>query len=69
MRSTLEFTLAPYRLAVFVLALALVLLGLAMLVTTLARGGGPLAAGVVLGVVFMAAGGARIYLLRGRARG
>jgi hypothetical protein len=61
--------LALQRVAVLVLALVLVVLGLAMLVTTLARGGGPLATGVVFGVLFVAAGGARLYLLRGRPGG
>jgi drug/metabolite transporter (DMT)-like permease len=38
------------------------LLGVAMVVTTLARGGGPLALGVVLGVLFAVLGAARVYL-------
>lgn len=37
-------------------------LGLAMIVSTLARGGGPLAIGMVMGVLFTAAGGGRLYL-------
>jgi drug/metabolite transporter (DMT)-like permease len=37
-------------------------LGVAMVVTTLARGGGPLALGVVLGVLFAVLGSARVYL-------
>ena len=41
------------------------LLGLAMIVATLARGGGPLALGVVVGVLFMAIGCARVYLAAG----
>ena len=40
----------------------IVLLGVAMVVSTIARGGGPLSLGVVLGVVFAAAGAARLYL-------
>ena len=44
----------------------MVLLGVAMVVTTVARGGGPISAGVVLGVLFCTAGGARLYL---QARG
>lgn len=43
----------------------LVLLGLAMLVSTIARGGGPLAMGVVLGLLFVAAGAGRLYVSRG----
>ena len=39
-----------------VLSAVMVLLGVAILVSTLARGGGPLALGVLLGVLFVAAG-------------
>jgi hypothetical protein len=45
-----------------VLGALVLLLGIAMVVSTLARGGGPLSLGVVLGVVFAAAGAARLYL-------
>jgi hypothetical protein len=38
------------------------LLGLAMVVMAIARGGGPLSLGVVLGVAFTAVGAARLYL-------
>ena len=38
------------------------LLGVAMVVATLARGGGPLALGVVLGVLFAVLGAARLRL-------
>ena len=44
---------------------AMVLIGAALLVSTLARGGGPLAIGVLFGVLFVAAGAARLYLARG----
>ena len=47
------------------LSTALVLIGVALLVSTLARGGGPLAIGVLLGVLFIAAGAGRLYLTRG----
>ena len=47
------------------LSTALVLIGVALLVSTLARGGGPLAIGVLLGVLFVAAGAGRLYLARG----
>jgi hypothetical protein len=46
-------------------SVAMVLIGVALLVSTLARGGGPLAVGVLLGVLFVAAGAARLYLARG----
>jgi hypothetical protein len=37
-------------------------LGILMIVVTLARGGGPLAAGVVLGAMFTVLGAGRLYL-------
>jgi uncharacterized membrane protein HdeD (DUF308 family) len=37
-------------------------LGLAMVVSTLARGGGPTAVGVVIGVAFAFLGAARVYI-------
>jgi hypothetical protein len=46
----------------------MVVLGVAILVTTLARGGGPLAIGVLLGVLFVAAGVGRLYVERLRRR-
>jgi hypothetical protein len=46
----------------------MVVIGIAILVTTLARGGGPLAVGVLLGVLFVAAGAGRLYLERLRRR-
>ena len=42
----------------------LVLLGLAMIVSTLARGGGPSAIGILLGALFVAAGAGRMYVQR-----
>lgn len=50
--------------ATLLLSLALVGLGIAMLAVTFANGGGPLAAGVLFGVLFCAAGLARLYLAR-----
>jgi hypothetical protein len=44
------------------LSAALLVLGIAMVVASLARGGGPLALGVVLGVAFALLGVARLYL-------
>jgi hypothetical protein len=43
----------------------IVLIGVALLVSTLARGGGPRAIGVLLGVLFVLAGAGRLYLARG----
>jgi len=47
-----------------VLSALLFVVGLAMVVSTLARGGGPLALGVIVGVSFAALGVARIWLSR-----
>ncbi len=48
------------------LSLVMLALGLVMLVSTLARGGGPLAIGTVMGLLFALAGGGRLYVsLRG----
>ncbi|MFL5815973.1 MAG: hypothetical protein ACJ76L_00065 [Conexibacter sp.] len=43
------------------LSLAMIVIGVLLVVRTLAGGGG-LALGLILGVLFVAAGGARIYL-------
>lgn len=51
-----------------VLSVVLVLLGVALLVSTLARGGGPLSVGVLFGVVLGGAGVARLWLERARER-
>ena len=49
-----------------ILSIAMIVIGIALIVRTLAAGGGAVAAGVVLGVLFVAAGAARLYLqLRG----
>jgi hypothetical protein len=58
-----------YRHSTRLLGTLLALLGVAMVATTLARGGGPLAIGVVVGVLFTVLGVARVYLAGGlRAR-
>ena len=46
------------------MSLVMVVLGLAMIVTTVARGGGPLALGLLLGLLFVLAGAGRLYLSR-----
>ena len=49
-----------------VLSIAMILIGVALIVRTLAAGGGAIATGIILGVLFVAAGAARLYLqLRG----
>jgi multisubunit Na+/H+ antiporter MnhB subunit len=49
-----------------VLSGAMVLLGLAIVARTLAAGGGALATGVVLGLLFVAAGAGRLWAERRR---
>jgi hypothetical protein len=49
-----------------VLATLMVLLGLAMVVVALSRGGGPLAYGVIVGALFVAAGVLRLRVERRR---
>lgn len=51
-----------------VLSVMMVVLGVAILVTTIAGGGGPLAVGMLLGVLFVAAGLGRLYVERARGR-
>lgn len=53
-----------HRTATLVLSAALLALGLAMAVSALARGGGPLSTGVVLGALFVAAGVLRLWAAR-----
>jgi hypothetical protein len=43
----------------------LIFLGLAILVRTIGAGGGATAFGVLIGVLFVAAGAGRLYLARG----
>ena len=47
-----------------VLSALMVVIGLAIIVRTLAAGGGPVALGMVLGVLFVAAGAGRLYAER-----
>jgi hypothetical protein len=49
-----------------VMSTAMVLVGVALIVRTIAAGGGALASGVLLGALFVAAGAGRLYLSRGR---
>jgi hypothetical protein len=51
-----------------VLSALLMLLGVAMVVSALARGGGPLALGVVLGTMLALIGGGRLWLTRDGGR-
>ena len=45
-----------------VLSIAMIVIGVALVVRTLVAGGGAFATGLVLGILFMLAGGARLYL-------
>jgi hypothetical protein len=44
----------------------MVLIGLAIIVRTLAAGGGPLAVGLLMGLLFVAAGAGRLWVERRR---
>lgn len=50
-----------HRSATLVMSAAMFVLGLAIIVVTLSNGGGPFALGMVLGVLFTAAGAGRLY--------
>ena len=50
-----------HRGATLVLSAAMVVIGIAMLVRTVGAGGGPLAVGTIVGVLFVAAGAGRLY--------
>ncbi|HEV7399061.1 MAG TPA: hypothetical protein VGN84_02205 [Solirubrobacterales bacterium] len=51
-----------YRGSVRLMSLVFVALGLALLVSTLVSGGGPLSVGVLLGVAFLAVGAGRLWI-------
>jgi hypothetical protein len=53
-----------HRSSSIVLSGAMVVIGIAMLVVTIASGGGPLAIGVLLGLLFVVAGGGRLWFTR-----
>ena len=57
-----------HRGATRVLSVVMIVIGVAILVLTIARGGGPLAVGLLLGVLFVAAGLGRLYVERERGR-
>jgi hypothetical protein len=55
-----------YQLAVRIFSVTIIGFGLAILVVTLARGGGPTAVGILFGLVFIAMGAGRLFIsLRG----
>jgi uncharacterized membrane protein HdeD (DUF308 family) len=49
-----------------VMSILMIVIGLVILVRTIAAGGGVAAAGVLLGILFVLAGAARLYLQRRR---
>ena len=51
-----------YQLAVRIFSAVIIGFGLLMLVLTVVRGGGPLAVGVLFGLLFIALGSGRLYL-------
>ncbi len=51
-----------YRGSIRAFSLVFVALGLVILVSTLANGGGPLSVGVLLGIVFIAVGAGRLWV-------
>ncbi|MEA2361550.1 MAG: hypothetical protein QOD71_695 [Thermoleophilaceae bacterium] len=57
-----------YHASTRLLSAALLLVGVAMVASTIARGGGPLALGVVLGTMLALIGAARLWLARGGER-
>jgi hypothetical protein len=48
------------------MSVLMVVLGVAMIAVTLVRGGGPVAYGIVIGLLFVAAGGGRLWAQRRR---
>jgi hypothetical protein len=56
-----------HRGATRVMSVAMIVIGVAILVSTIARGGGPLAVGILLGVMFFAAGAGRLLVERHRS--
>ena len=53
-----------YQLAVRIFSVVIIGFGVVILIVTLARGGGPLAVGVLFGLLFIALGSGRLYLAR-----
>ena len=49
-----------------VMSILMIGLGVAMIAVTLSNGGGPVAFGIIIGLLFVAAGGGRLWVLRRR---
>lgn len=60
---------SAHSIGTLVMSVLLVLLGVAMLVSTIVRGGGPFSVGVLFGLLLGGAGVARLWLERTRERG
>lgn len=52
--------------ATLLLSALMIVIGVAMIVRTLAAGGGAIALGLLLGILFIAAGAGRLYVERHR---
>ncbi len=50
------------RLSTRVMSVLMIVIGIALIVRTIAAGGGPFAVGLLLGVLFVAAGAGRLYI-------
>jgi hypothetical protein len=53
-----------HRRATLILSCAMLVLGLAMILRAVTAGGGPLAVGVIFGLLFVAAGVGRLWVAR-----
>jgi hypothetical protein len=51
-----------YQLAIRIFSVTIIGFGVLILIVTVARGGGPLAVGVLFGLLFIALGAGRLYL-------
>jgi uncharacterized membrane protein HdeD (DUF308 family) len=50
-----------HRSATRVMSIAMIVIGVALIVRTIAAGGGAIATGILLGILFILAGAARLY--------
>jgi len=57
-----------HRTATAIFSSIMVVLGVLIIVLTIANGGGPISLGVILGILFVLAGGLRLRVERMRAR-
>jgi hypothetical protein len=57
-----------YRGSIRTLSLFFVVLGLVILIVTLANGGGPISVGVLMGIAFLAVGAGRLWVVSRMSR-